>query len=99
MIVKAQYRFAAKVWKHSAAASWYFVSLPIKQAKEIRFHFQNLEEGWGRLSCNAQIGKTRWNSAIWFDTKHQSYILPLKAEIRKKEQITTAQQISITVFI
>lgn len=99
MIVKVPYRFVAKVWKHSATASWYFVSLPKKQAEEIRIHFQHLEEGWGRLPCEAKIGKTQWNSAIWFDTKQQSYILPLKAAIRKKEQITTDQQINVTVFV
>ncbi|MDD4087237.1 MAG: DUF1905 domain-containing protein, partial [Bacteroidales bacterium] len=50
------------------------------------------EEGWGRLKATAEIGKSVWKTAIWFDTKHQTYILPLKAEIRKKRRDRTGQK-------
>ena len=35
----------------------------------------------------AKTGNTQWETAIWFDTKLDTYLLPLKAEIRKKEKI------------
>ena len=43
----------------------------------------------------AKIGNTQWETAIWFDTKLDTYLLPLKAEIRKKEKITTDKEIEI----
>ncbi|MFN7728004.1 MAG: DUF1905 domain-containing protein [Bdellovibrio sp.] len=43
------------------------------------------EEGWGRLRATCTIGKTKWQTAIWFDTKVGSYLLPIKVEIRRKE--------------
>jgi len=33
------------------------------------------------------IGKTSWMTSIFPDKKSTSYLLPIKAEIRKKEQI------------
>jgi hypothetical protein len=41
----------------------------------------------GRLKATAQIGDSIWKTAIWFDTKLNTYLLPLKAAIRKKELI------------
>ena len=36
-------------------------------------------EGWGRLKATAKIGNSEWATAIWFDTKINTYLLPLKA--------------------
>ena len=47
----------------------------------------------------AKIGNTQWETAIWFDTKLDTYLLPLKAEIRKKEKITTDKEIEIVIWI
>ena len=41
----------------------------------------------------------QWETAIWFDTKLDTYLLPLKAEIRKKEKITTDKEIEIMIWI
>lgn len=65
--------------------SWYFVSVPHELAKEIRNYLKSKEEGWGRLKATAKIGNTEWATAIWFDTKMNTYLLPIKAEIRKKK--------------
>lgn len=99
MLNKVAYQFKTKVWKHSSSASWYFVTLPKNQANEIRNFFQNMEEGWGRLPCEVKVGNTHWKSSIWFDTKHKSYILPLKAEIRKKEHIEVDKLITTIIYV
>lgn len=97
--MKATYTFESKVWKHHGPAAWYFVSLPKLHSEEIRGLFQKWEEGWGRLKCQAKIGNTIWETAIWYDTHHHAYVLPLKAEIRRKEHIETDQVIAITIMI
>ncbi|WPR70238.1 DUF1905 domain-containing protein [Flavobacterium sp. NG2] len=84
---KIKYEFSEKPWQHSSPGGWYFVSLPKEMAKEIRCSLKLEEEGWGRLKAIAKVGKTEWKTAIWFDTKANTYLLPLKAEIRKKENI------------
>jgi len=90
-----EYAFSAKIW-HSG---WYFVSLPKEMAKEIREDFKCFEEGWGRLKAVAKIGNSEWKTAIWFDTKCQTYILPIKSEIRKREKIGADNEVKVTLSI
>lgn len=90
-----EYTFSAKVWY----SEWYFVSLPKEMAADIRMNFKGLEEGWGRLKVVAKIGGSEWKTAIWFDTKQQTYLLPVKADIRKREKIGADQEVSITLWV
>ena len=39
------------------------------------------------MKVTAKIGGSEWKTSIWFDTKNDTYLLPIKAEIRKKEKI------------
>jgi len=83
-LFQLKYRFSARPWKYSGKSGWWFMSLPKDMSKEIRAGFKDLEEGWGRLSATAIIGGDEWKTAIWYDTKQETYFLPLKAEVRKK---------------
>lgn len=94
-----QYRFTAKPWQHASPGGWYFLSLPDEMAKEIRSILQTQEEGWGRLKATARIGNSEWSTAIWFDTKRNTYLLPLKAEIRKKERISVAKNVDAVLWL
>lgn len=93
------YSFTAKVWQHNSTGGWYFVSLPKEMAKEIRSQLKCQEEGWGRLKAKAELKTIQWETAIWFDTKADTYILPLKADIRKKGNIRLHDSLEITVYI
>ena len=84
---RVKYEFSAKTWQYASPGGWYFVSLPKALAEEIRENFQWQEEGWGRLKATAKIGNSEWETAIWFDAKMNTYLLPLKSEIRKKENL------------
>jgi hypothetical protein len=89
------FEFEATPWKAGGNSGWHFVSLPIALSQEIRHLFQKEEEGWGRLPVLACINDHEWDTAIWFDTKNNRYLLPLKSEIRKKKNI----QVGDTLFI
>lgn len=94
-----KYNFDSRPWKYTGASAWVFISLPKDIAKEIRDNLKSEEEGWGRLKATAKIGNTEWKTAIWFDTKMNTYLLPLKAEIRKKESIVIDKNLTATVWI
>lgn len=99
MNYKIKYQFSARTWQHTGPGGWYFVSLPKNLAKEIRGSLKWQEEGWGRLKASAKIGNSEWKTAIWFDTKQDTYLLPLKAAIRKKEDIEAGKVIEVIVWI
>ena len=93
------YNFEAQVWKSPGKGGWYFVTLPLKVTEQIRKNFQEYEEGWGRLKCQAKIENLVWETAIWFDTKAKSFLLPIKSEIRKKCGITDASIVKVEIIM
>ena len=97
--MKVPFEFKAKLWRYEAAGGWYFISLPTEVSQEIRTLFKKEEEGWGRLKVTAQIEQTQWETAIWFDTKQHTYLLPVKAAVRKKEKVSTGTDLKVIVFV
>jgi hypothetical protein len=94
-----KYQFTAIPWRYEGPNGWYFVSLPFDLAKEIREVVRSEEQGWGRLKATAKIGGSEWKTSIWFDTKMKTYLLPLKAEIRKKEGLNEDKKVEIILWI
>lgn len=94
-----KYEFTAEPWQYKGKGAWIFVSLPKKTSGEIRKLFGHEEEGWGRLKATAVIGSSEWKTAIWFDSKANTYLLPLKSEIRKKENVETGKPVRVMVMI
>lgn len=79
---KVEYRFTTTIWRDKGG--WYFAALPVEMSAEIRECYGDLEEGWGRLKAGAEILGIEWDTAVWFDTKSGTYILPVKKLIREK---------------
>lgn len=99
MTGKIKYEFIKDIWRYDGAAGWYFISLPSDASIEIRSMLKKQEEGWGRLQAMAKIGNSEWKTAIWFDTKLNTYLLPIKAEIRKKEKLDAGKSISVSIWV
>ena len=94
-----KFEFKSKMWKYEGNAAWYFVSLPNEITLEIRENLKNLEESWGRMKTTVKIGQTEWKSAIWFDSKLNTYLLPIKVAIRKKERLEIGENITVVFWI
>ena len=99
MEARIKYEFSAKMWKHDSPDGWYFVSLPKTISKEIRENLKWQEEGWGRMKTIAEIQDVSWQTAIWFDTKLKTYILPIKAKIRSKLNLQIAANFQIKLWL
>lgn len=90
-----RYVFKGKVWKFKGKAGWYFVTLPRNLSLKIRKNHGRDEEGWGRLKASAKIGQSTWQTAIWYDSKFKSYLLPIKTQIRKVNKIENNSTITV----
>ncbi|MCU0327994.1 MAG: DUF1905 domain-containing protein [Chitinophagales bacterium] len=93
------YEFSAEVFIHTATGGWFLVKLPREDALSIRSICKQDEQGWGRLKVTAYIKSTSWKTSIWFDTKSQTYLLPIKAGIRKIESIEVNQIIDLKIIM
>lgn len=96
---KIKYQFSAKLWKHKSEGSWYFITIPKNFSTEIRSNLQWQEEGWGRMKASIIINKLNWNTSIWFDTKVNSYIFPVKLEIRKKLSLKENEILTVIILV
>lgn len=96
---KINYTFSGLVWQHNGPGGWHFISLPKALSTEIRDALRSEEEGWGRLKATATIGGSEWETAIWFDTKQQAYLLPIKGAIRDREKIKTGGTVSVSLWL
>ena len=93
------YEFDAKVWAYQGEAAWYFVTLPKNIAREIDFEHGHHKAGFGSLRVRVTIGHTSWQTSIFTDNKSSSYMLPLKAEVRKAEDIEAGDEVDIQLEI
>jgi hypothetical protein len=98
-MVKNKYRLKLKVWVYPGLAGWHFVSLPKKESEEIKKNFDHLKKGWGSLPVIVAVSKTSWKTSIFPDKKSGMYLLPLKAEVRKKERIIKGVEIKLLLEI
>lgn len=94
-----RYDFSSTVWQYASAGGWHFVSLPVELASEIRDALRTEEAGWGRLKATAEIGNSKWDTAIWFDTKLNTYLLPIKATIRAHEKISAGDTVRACIWL
>ena len=98
----AQYDFTARAYQYSSSAEmtgWTFAALPKELSDEIRACHKLSEEGWGRLKVTARLGGCEWRTAIWFDTKQDAYLLPLKASVRKQERVAPGDEVRVSVLV
>lgn len=94
-----QYKIKEKVWLYPGATPWHFVSIPKKESEAIKKKFGALKKGWGSLPVVVTLGKTKWATSIFPEKKTGEYLLPLKAEVRKKEGIMSGDSINFLIEI
>jgi hypothetical protein len=96
---KIKYVFRNTVWQHSGPGGWFFISIPKVISSQIRELHRSEEEGWGRLKAVAKVDELEWETAVWFDSKKQEYLLPLKSKIRKELRIEIGNEVTVEIFI
>ena len=88
------------MWRGKGA--WHFITLPQDKTEEIKFFSENMQgkrRGWGAVRVQATIGNTAWETSIFPHVKADTYILPIKMNVRKKEKIATEGNVKVTLKI
>lgn len=93
------YKIKSEVWLYPGMAGWHFVSVSKKQSEDIKKRYGAKAKGWGSLPVNVTLGKTTWKTSIFPDKKSGSYLLPLKAAVRKKEGLFSGDTVSFSIEV
>jgi hypothetical protein len=85
-----RYEFRAEVWLYTGQGAWHFVTLPPELGEGLR-RMRGGPNGWGSIPVTAVVGETSWRTSLFPDAKSGSFLLPLKAEVRRREDIQPGQ--------
>ncbi len=96
---KGTFSFQAKVWIYQGMGAWYFVTLPSDRSEVIKELYGWGKRGFGSIRAEVTIGNTQWKTSIFPDSKSNSYILPLKAFVRKQEGINNHDTVSVKISL
>lgn len=89
--------FTGAVWEWRGPAPYYFVTVPDNEAAEIEAASSFVTYGWGMIPVEVVIGGTTWKTSLW--PKDGSYVVPLKAAIRKAEAIEAGGQVTVRLGV
>jgi hypothetical protein len=73
------------------------VTVPPEQCQELKAISGAVTYGWGMIPVRVRIGKTEWKTSLW--PKDGSYIVPIKASVRKAERIDEGDQVTIRLDV
>lgn len=91
------FTFDAEVfaWDEGPGPSWRFARLPLDVADELRATCE--PGGWGSIRVHAKIGETRWDTSVFPEKASGSYLLPVKAAVRKAEGIDGGDTVEVAL--
>ena len=86
----------APIWLWSdGQGSWHFLTVPEDQSVEIRAHsLGNGRRGFGSVRVEATINGITWRTSV-FPQKAGGYILPVKAEVRRRAGIGAGDEVTV----
>lgn len=89
-----KFAFKAKLWKYPGMGGWHFVYVPEKESRILKALPRAKKAGFNSIKIRAKIGKTSWNTSL-FPSKEGPYLLAVKADVRKKEDVSDGDTVRI----
>lgn len=91
--------FTAKVWTQESTGAWHFVTLPADLSKRIRTLTTGQLKPFGSFHVKCQTGASKWETSLFADTKRKAFLLPVKADVRRKEKIKPGDTIDVSITL
>jgi len=84
-----------RLWS-GETATWHFITVPEELSEEIRVHSFASRAGFGSVRVEARIGDVIWRTSV-FPQKSGGYLLPMKADVRRRADIAAGDDVSLTL--
>ena len=90
-------RVTVPLWLWSGEnGSWHFITVPVEQSDEIRAHCLASMRGFKSARVEARIADVTWRTSV-FPQKSGGYILPVKADVRRRAGIAAGDEVTVTL--
>ncbi|MBB3044953.1 DUF1905 domain-containing protein [Nocardioides soli] len=89
--------FSGDVWFWRGPAPHHFVWVPEDDAAQLDDVAAAVTYGWGMIPVTVRLGGSTWTTSLW--PKDGGYIVPLKAAVRRKENVGIGDRVAIGLVI
>lgn len=87
------FEFTGELWYWRGPAPHYFVTVPEEQCHDIRAVASLVTYGWGMIPVTVQLCASTWATSLF--PKDGRYIVPIKARVRKVEQLAEGDSVTL----
>lgn len=89
--------FTGEVWFWRGPSPWHFVTVPEEECGSLEAIATSVSYGWGMIPVTARLGRTRWTTSLY--PKDGSYIVPVKAWVRKAEGVELGDRVTLRLAV
>jgi hypothetical protein len=93
----ARFSFETRVIYWRGPSPFFYAPIPEPHVKELRQLAKIVTYGWGMVPVDVQIGDVGFNTSLF--PKDGGYLLPLKAEVRRRTNVTADDVIAVELTI
>ncbi len=95
--MEIEFEFDGEIWYWRGPAPWYYVTMPESESADLKAISNEVTYGWGVIPVQVQIGRTTWKTSLF--PKDGRYLVPIKASVRKAEQIDEGDDVHIRLTV
>ena len=92
-----EFNFAGRVIEWRGPSPYYYLPVPEEESADIREVAAMATYGWGVIPVVARIGDIEFETSLF--PKDGGYLLPLKDAVRKPQQITDGDEITVSMSL
>lgn len=73
--------------------------MPVEDAEDLERFRSDKKRSFGSIAVTATIGQTDWQTSVFRDNKSNSYLLPIKASVRRKQELIEDETYEVTIRV
>ena len=89
------------LWKAGGEGgqAWHFVTVDGQEEANLRYAALGRTAGFGSIRVSVIVGTSRWQTSLFPLRESGGMVLPLKAEVRKREGIKVGDRITLRLEV
>jgi hypothetical protein len=87
--------FEAELWSAEQFAAWAFLTVPAEVGEDLRL-LSGPPTGFGSVRVEVTLGTSTWRTSV-FPDKVRGFVLPVKAQVRRREGLELADHVELTL--
>lgn len=92
-----EFEFNGKIFYWRGPAPFFFVTMPEEESHDLKAISSAVTYGWGVIPVRVQIGDTEWKTSLF--PKDDLYLVPIKASVRKAENLEEGDEVTICLVV